>query len=289
MFQTNPTDENNGVILKTFDDVNSIGDFQNVENVEDNTRIQVGRCKEDNFANYSSRMNTRWISDKNTRSALGDGKRKGIESDSIDNLDYMDHERQQKYIKQRHGMEFSQNKVKSEENTDVVRGTTYLLLLDDLSIDVSFKKVQLSSVRISTTKYTTLSAIQTLQFQKTQKNMRGHACMINHNGKWKLFFVWNSSLIHHGHIIGYMYDGHRFESKNSVNLTLSKKDKDFYWVRLNENQFPSNIFLGLKYPVIQEKGFYYGNHTPTMITLPKPEFSIFRSSRKSERRHFQNY
>ena len=173
--------------------------------------------------------------------------------------------------KTRYSVDISQiNGDNNEEKTDVVQGTTYLFLLDDNPTDVSFNKIQLSSVRISANKYPTLSAIQTLQFQRTQRNIRGHACMINRQGKWKLFFVWNSSLIHVGSIIGYMYNGHQIESKDVMILSIPAKDKNFYWVNLNEFQFAQNVLLDLKYPVIEENGFYYGNHTPSMITLPDP-------------------
>ena len=99
--------------------------------------------------------------------------------------------------------------------------------------------------------------------------------MINHNGKWKLFFVWNASLIHIGCVIGYMYTGHQIESKDILTLSLPCKDKTFYWVNLNEDQFSRNILLDLKYPVIEENGFYYGNHTPSMIRLPEPAYDTY--------------
>ena len=190
--------------------------------MDDKRHLTHQKYGQDPLETYRMPSSNTQLDERKTTSAFRYGKRKSIESRSIDNLDSIEHNRQQKYLKQIGSVDdpFEQDKERKYGKKDVVRGTTYLFLPDDISTDVSFKKVQLSSVRIPTTKYPTLSAIQTLQYQRTQRNMRGHACMINHHGKWKLFFVWNSSLIHLGSIIGYMYDGHQLESKNAITLSL---------------------------------------------------------------------
>ena len=95
--------------------------------------------------------------------------------------------------------------------------------------------------------------------------------MINHCGVWKLFFVWDTSLINEGKIIGYIYDGNKIESKNITSLSLSRRNNDFIWVNLNESQFHPDLLHELKYPIRNEEGFFYGNHSPSMIQLPVPD------------------
>ena len=256
--------------------------------IDVNTHLIIGKSTENHLVTSSLPLSTTPLHERNSTSTLRYGKTKEINSESVGNLDYIECNRQQKY--NRYSVQSSRlKKENNEDKRDVIRGTTYLFVSDDNSTDVSFKKVQLSSMKISTTKYPTLTAIQTLQFQQTQRHMRGHACMINHRGRWKLFFVWNSSLFHLGSLMGYMYDGHQIQSKEIISLSTSKKDKNFYWVNLNENQFTPNILIDLKYPVIEENGFYYGNHTPSMIRLPEPiigNYSKFKEIKTDHLRMF---
>ena len=179
--------------MREFHEVASVGDFQNSDNMKDNTHLPVVKCEQDPLATYNMLLWMTQLHDGFTTSVFRDKKRKAIESESTINMDYDENIRQHKYLKLKDSMEISEKWDKKDHMEKIVRGTTYLFLPNEDSMDISFEKVQLSSVNISTTKYPTLSAIQTLQFQKTKRNMKGHACMICHHGRWKLFL---SGILH---------------------------------------------------------------------------------------------
>ena len=157
------------------------------------------------------------------------------------------------------------NKIKSES----IKGTTFIFIPDSESSNISFKKIKISSERISTSIHRNVAAIQTQQYQKTSWKLRGHACMINQNGIWKLVFIHDASTIYHGELSGYMYNGHVVGSKDLISCSISAKDKTFYWVNLLPEKFPSNSLPDLKYPISVRDGYYYGNHSPSHIELPK--------------------
>ena len=75
----------------------------------------------------------------------------------------------------------------NNNNNKLIRGTTSIFLQDITSTYPSFKKVDISSSRISKTAYPSLAAIQTIQFQNPRRNMHGHTSMIQQKGIWKLF------------------------------------------------------------------------------------------------------
>ena len=98
----------------------------------------------------------------------------------------------------------------------LVRGTTSIFLPNEQFTNACFKRISISSQKISSSKFPNLFAIQTLQFQKTKTKLRGHSCMINHHGTWKLFFLWDTTLINNGIIFGYMYNGGKIKTQISL-------------------------------------------------------------------------
>ena len=130
MYQNNPTDVNIDEKLRTFHDVNASGDFQNVNNAEDNTHLPVGQYVQDTFATYNLPLSKTWLIRRNNTSALRYGKRKTIESENIGNLDCFERNRQQKHLKQKDSGNISTKKmtVKKRKMLFEVQ-LTYLYLL----------------------------------------------------------------------------------------------------------------------------------------------------------------
>ena len=158
---------------------------------------------------------------------------------------------------------------RDQSKTKTVRGTTSIFIVTSGSTCASFKKLEITSEKISISKYPNLAAIQTLQFQKPSWRLRGHTCMVDQGGIWKLFFIHHSSIMHHVQMYGYMYNADVVSSKDLIPISVSGVDKKFYWVNLLEKTFPANSLPELKYPVLIANGNYYGNHTPSHIKLPK--------------------
>ena len=157
-----------------------------------------------------------------------------------------------------------------EKGSSTIRGTTSIFIFDKLCKDDSFKKFEITSKRITVSICPNVAAIQTLQFQKSESNLKGNACMIKHNDKWKLFFVWDAKFVNGGFIIGYMYTGKHLSNRELISLCLSRKSGDFYWVNLCQNQFPNTILPQLRFPIKAHDGQYFGNHSPSQIYLPIP-------------------
>ena len=167
-------------------------------------------------------------------------------------------------------------KLKSvkERGGSTIRGTTRVFIHDTHYKDVSFQILQITSKRISTFSYPDVVAIQTLQFQKTGSNLKGHTCMIKQGNAWKLFFVWDASFANEGLIFGYMYTGKHISNTDIITLRLSERSEYFYWVNLCQNQFPNTVLPQLKFAIKILDGLYFGSHTPSHIFLPKPIFQV---------------
>ena len=169
----------------------------------------------------------------------------------------------------------SQTSPKEKEN-NLIRGTTNIFIKEGNCIQQSFKKIQITSKRISSFTFPNVVAIQSLQFQMTTKKLRGHSCMVHKDNTWKLFFVWDYSTVNEGYIIGYEYTGKILCEKDIISFNLSLLSGMFYWVNLSQYQFSKDILPFLEFPVIILEGNYFGNHTPSRIQLPfpSPEYLI---------------
>ena len=162
-------------------------------------------------------------------------------------------------------------KLLDKTYNSLVRGTTNIFISDGVAFKNSFKRIKISSKRIATATYPNVAGIQTLQFQQATRSLRGHSCMIHENKTWKLFFVWDASMVYYGYIFGYMYTGKLICVNDLITLPISTHSGDFYWVNLYEDNFPRNILPQLKFSVKIINDYYFGNHSPSTIELPVPD------------------
>ena len=222
--------------------------------------------------NFNNRVNI----DVECDSKLKEGK---VMSDSVHNHCYNSDSEEVQISK-----EFT---VTTNPNINTVRGTTSIFVQDKTSTEPSFRELLITSARISVAKHPDLVAVQTLQFQKTSKDLRGHTCMVFQNNTWKLFFVWSASMIHCGYVIGYIYTGNPISPDDITSLSLSKKDKYFCWVNLFKGWFQQRHFKEFTFSVKVIDGYYFGDHTPSQMYLPLPNLQLMSYQKKYSQNAFK--